>query len=232
MILDQATGLGQGIALGLAEAGADIAGVYNRRPPTETQARIEKLGRKFLGIRADLASIEPIPAIVEKIVARFGHLDILVNNAGVARFAPVLEAKPQDWQMMFEVNLLGAMLCTRAALPSMVERRRGWIINIASSAGIKGYVNQGGYCASKHALLGFTKVLALETRTQGIRVHAICPGGVDTDMARTHRDAGDSPDDWMQPEEVARAVVFLASFDGVAMIDNIILRRYKATPWP
>jgi len=135
-------------------------------------------------------------------VAELGPVDILVNNAGVARFAPVAEAKEQDWRTMFEVNLLGALLCTQAVLPSMMERRRGWIINISSSAGIKGYVNQSGYCASKHGLLGFSKVLALETQPYGIRVHAICPGAVDTRMARTHRNI-DDPGDWMQPEEVA-----------------------------
>jgi NAD(P)-dependent dehydrogenase (short-subunit alcohol dehydrogenase family) len=114
----------------------------------------------------------------------------------------------------------------------MIERGRGWIINVSSSAGIKGYVEQSGYCASKHGLLGFAKALALETQPHGIRVHTLCPGAVDTDMARTHRDVGDTPDDWMQPEEIADTVVFLASQGGVAMIDNVILRRYKATPWP
>jgi len=226
-------GIGRATALALAREGAAVAVTARSVDQIEETARlVREAGGRAAAIAADIRQADEVERMAQTAARELGPIDILVNNAGVARFAPVLEAKPQDWQMMFEVNLLGAMLCTRAALPSMVERRRGWIINIASSAGIKGYVNQGGYCASKHALLGFTKVLALETRTQGIRVHAICPGGVDTDMARTHRDAGDSPDDWMQPEEVARAVVFLASFDGVAMIDNIILRRYKATPWP
>lgn len=168
--------------------------------------------------------------MVETAVAALGPIDTLVNNAGIARFAPVVKAKVEDWQAMLDVNLIGPLLCTQAVLPSMLERKRGWIINIASASAIKGYVNQSGYCASKHALLGFAKALALETREHGIRVHCICPGGVDTEMAGLNPSFEDRAD-LMRPEEIADTVVFLASMDGVAMIDNVVMRRYKATPW-
>ncbi len=225
-------GIGRAVALALAQEGAAVAvAARSQDELAETARLVREGGGRAIAVPTDIRRREHVQALVATTVAELGPVDILVNNAGVARFAPVAEATEEDWRMMFEVNLLGALLCTQAVLPSMVERRRGWIINISSSAGIKGYVNQSGYCASKHGLLGFSKVLALETQPYGIRVHAICPGAVDTRMARTHRNI-DDPGDWMQPEEVAATVVFLASMEGVAMIDNVVMRRYKATPWP
>jgi len=225
-------GIGRAVALALAQEGAAVAvAARSQDELAETARLVREGGGRAIAVPTDIRRREQVQALVATTVAELGPVDILVNNAGVARFAPVAEAKEQDWRTMFEVNLLGALLCTQAVLPSMMERRRGWIINISSSAGIKGYVNQSGYCASKHGLLGFSKVLALETQPYGIRVHAICPGAVDTRMARTHRNI-DDPGDWMQPEEVAATVVFLASMEGVAMIDNVVMRRYKASPWP
>ena len=225
-------GIGRAVALALAQEGAAVAvAARSQDELAETARLVREGGGRAIAVPTDIRRREHVQALVATTVAELGPVDILVNNAGVARFAPVAEATEEDWRMMFEVNLMGALLCTQAVLPSMMERRRGWIINISSSAGIKGYVNQSGYCASKHGLLGFSKALALETQPHGIRVHAICPGAVDTRMARTHRNI-DDPGDWMQPEEVAATVVFLASMEGVAMIDNVVMRRYKATPWP
>jgi len=225
-------GIGRATAVALAREGAAVA-VTSRdaRMLGETVGLVSDAGGECVAVPADIRDADEIRQMVRTVVEALGQVDILVNNAGVARFEPVLTAKAEDWRLMFEVNLLGAMLCTQAVLPSMIERGRGWIVNISSSAGVKGYVEQGGYCASKHGMIGFAKALALETQPHGIRVHTICPGAVDTDMARTHRDI-DDPEDWMQPEEVAATVVFLASMDGVATIDNVIMRRYKATPWP
>ena len=225
-------GIGRATAIALAREGASVAiAARSHDQVLETAALIAHSSCPALGIIADLRKPDDIRNMVEQTVAQLGPIDILVNNAGIARFAPVLEAKPEDWQAMFAVNLIAPLLCTQAVLPSMMARRRGWIINISSSAGIKGYVEQSGYCASKHGLLGFAKVLALETQRHGIRVHTLCPGAVDTDMARQNRNI-DDPSVWMQPEEIAETVVFLASFDGVAMIDHIVMRRFKATPWP
>ena len=225
-------GIGRATALALARAGAAVA-VTGRdaRMLEETVGLVSDAGGTAVAVVADIRSEDEVRQMARTVADALGPVDILVNNAGIARFEPVVTAKPDDWRLMFEVNLLGALRCTQAVLPAMLERRRGWIVNISSSAGIKGYVEQAGYCASKHGMLGFAKALALETRGLGIRVHTLCPGAVDTDMARTHRDV-DSPDDWMQPEEIADTVVFLVSMDGVAMIDHVILRRDKATPWP
>ncbi len=225
-------GIGRATAIALAREGARVAvAARSMDGLDETVLQVSKAGGRALAIPADVTSRDDVQFMAAAAAEHLGPIDILVNNAGIARFAPVLEAKPEDWQAMFAVNLIAPLLCTQAVLPSMIERGRGWIINISSAAGIKGYVEQSGYCASKHGLLGFAKVLALETQRHGIRVHTICPGAVDTDMARQNRNI-DDPSDWMQPEEIAETVVFLASFDGVAMIDNIVMRRYKATPWP
>ncbi|HPD16548.1 MAG TPA: SDR family oxidoreductase [Planctomycetota bacterium] len=221
-------GIGRAIAQALAREGAKVAVAARSREQVEETAGL--LGRAALGIVADVRRPDDVRRMAEQAVAGLGPIDLLVNNAGVARFAPILQATVADWQAMFDVNVLGALLCTQAVLPSMLERRRGWIINIASSSSVKGYVDQSGYCASKHALLGFAKVLALETRDAGIRVHCICPGGVDTEMAGQNP-SFESRADLMRPEEIAELVVFLASLDGVMMIDNVVVRRYKATPW-
>jgi 3-oxoacyl-[acyl-carrier protein] reductase len=225
-------GIGRVTALALAREGAAVAVAARSLDQIEETARqIRGQGGRAVAVQADIRLADQVRRVVETTVQELGPIDILVNNAGVARFAPVIEAKPDDWRAMLEVNLFGPLYCTQAVLPSMIERKRGWIINIASSAGVRGYVEQSGYCASKHALIGFSKVLALETQRHGIRVHCICPGAVDTDMARTNRNI-DDPADWMQPEEVAETVVFLASLGGVAMVDNVVMRRFKATPWP
>ena len=225
-------GIGRATALALAREGAAVAVAARSAEALDDTARlVREANGRALALLADITQRDDVARLVASVAEQLGPIDILVNNAGIARFAPVLEAKVEDWQAMFEVNLLGPLLCTQAVLPSMIARRRGWIINISSAAGIKGYVEQSGYCASKHALLGFAKVLALETQRHGIRVHTLCPGAVDTDMARQNRNI-DDPSDWMHPEEIAQTVVFLASFDGVAMIDNIVMRRFKATPWP
>lgn len=225
-------GIGRATALALARAGAAVA-VTGRDTGKleETIGLVSDAGGECVAVAADLRDPDEVRQMVATVAGALGPVDTLVNNAGVARFEPVVSAQAEDWRLMFEVNLLGAMLCTQAVLPAMIERRRGWIINISSSAGVKGYPGQAGYCASKHGLIGFAKALALETQPHGIRVHSLCPGAVDTDMARTYRNH-DDPADWMQPEEIADTVVFLAAMDGVAMIDNIVLRRYKATPWP
>jgi len=222
-------GIGRAIALALAREGAAVA--VAARSADQVEETVRLLTPPAVGIVADVRKPDDVRRMAERAVAGLGPIDILVNNAGVARFASVLEATVEDWRLMFDVNLIGPLLCTQAVLPSMLERKRGWIINVSSNAGVKGYPNQSGYCASKHGLLGFAKALALETRDSGVRVHSICPGGVDTDMAGQNPSFGDRAE-LMKPEEIADAVVFLAAQDGLMMIDNIVMRRYKATPWP
>jgi NAD(P)-dependent dehydrogenase (short-subunit alcohol dehydrogenase family) len=128
------------------------------------------------------------------------------------------------------INARAVFFACKAVLPSMRRRKQGRIIIIASSAGKKGYVGQSAYCASKHAVIGLAKVLALETHGQGIRVHVICPGGVDTRLVRNGRTDVDVSE-YMQPEEIAEAAVFLATQRGLAVVDELYIRREGATPW-
>jgi 3-oxoacyl-[acyl-carrier protein] reductase len=225
-------GIGRACAVALAGGGASVAvTARSAHELQETVQLINEAGGEGVAVPADVSNKDEVEQMVHTVVQGLGPVDILVNNAGVARFAPVVEATEEDWRLMLDVNLFGTLYCTQAVLPAMIERQSGWIINISSSSGLKGYPNQGGYCASKHAVNGFAKALALETQEHNIRVHTLCPGAVDTELARDHRDAGDDPEDWMQPEEIAETVVFLASLDGVATLDRIALRRMKATPW-
>jgi 3-oxoacyl-[acyl-carrier protein] reductase len=225
-------GIGRACAVALASEGASAAvTARSAHELQETVQLINEAGGEGVAVPADVSNKDEVEQMVHTVAEGLGPVDILVNNAGVARFAPVAEAAEDDWRLMLDVNLFGTLYCTQAVLPSMIERQRGWIINISSSSGLKGYPNQAGYCASKHAVNGFAKALALETQDQNIRVHTLCPGAVDTALARQHRDAGDAPEDWMQPEEIAETVVFLASLDGVATIDRLAIRRMKATPW-
>jgi 3-oxoacyl-[acyl-carrier protein] reductase len=224
-------GIGRCTALALAREGAAV-GVTARSADQldQTVNLIREAGGTALAVPADVSHRDEVNAAVRQVAETLGPIDILVNNAGVARFASVLDSTEEDWRTMFEVNALGALFCVQAVLPSMIERRQGWIISVSSTTGIKGYPEQSAYCASKHALMALAKVLALETQEHGIRVHAICPATTDTDMVRGVRTI-DGPSEWIKPEEIAETVVFLASFDGNAMIDNVVVRRYPTTPW-
>ncbi len=221
VVTGSATGLGQGIAVGLAEAGADIAGVYNRRTPEQTQARVQKLGRKFLGIQADLITIEPVAQIIEKTVSHFGRLDILVNDAGIIRRAPSVEYTEKDWDDVMNVNLKSVFfLCQAAARQFMKQGSGGKIINIASLLSFQGGILIPPYTASKSGLSGITKLLANEWAKDNININAIAPGYMETDAAmpllkdpvRSKSLMARIPAArWGQPEDLQGLAVFLAS---------------------
>ena len=131
-------------------------------------------------------------------------------------------------------NVRGVFLTCREVLPEMIERRRGRIINVGSTAGRRGYEEQGAYCASKHALAGLSKVLAIEAQKHGVRVQMLSPGGVLTglssDLRASRGESEDSPE-WMTTEEIARAAIYLCTQDGAAITDELILRRFASEPW-
>ena len=221
IVTGSASGLGQGIAVGLAEAGADIAGVYNRRVPEDTRARVEKLGRRFLGIQADLVSIEPVAGIVEQTVAEFGHVDILVNDAGIIRRSPSVDYSEKDWDDVMNINLKSVFfLCQAAARQFIKQKSGGNIINIASLLSFQGGILIPPYTASKSGISGITKLLANEWAKDNINVNAIAPGYMETDAALPLlRDPVRSKSlmaripaaRWGQPEDLQGMAVFLAS---------------------
>lgn len=225
------TGIGRAIAFALAREGASVC-VCGRTESTidETANLIQDSGGKALAIPADVSREENVSDLVERTRSKFGFIQILVNNAGIAHFKNLWELTPDEYDTMMDVNARGTYLTCRAVIPEMIEKRNGRILNIASVAGVRPYPAQGGYCASKHAQLALSKVLSLEVQEYGITVQAISPGGVDTPLARGIRDDVDF-NEWMRPEEVAEAAVYLLSQEGVAVTDHLVLRREKAQPW-
>lgn len=216
-----ATGLGKAMATGLAEAGADIVGVYHTHTPDDTQKQIEATGKKFLGIQANLVSIKPIPEIVDQTIKTFGKVNILVNNAGIIRRTPSLEFTEKDWDDVMNINLKSVFfLCQAVARQFVSQGTGGKIINIASLLSFQGGILIPSYTSSKSGMRGLTQLLANEWAKHNINVNAIAPGYMETDNTAPLRNdpvrnkaileripAGH----WGKPEDLQGVVVFLAS---------------------
>src|SRR5262249_43274610 len=172
-------GIGAAIARALAAAGAEVT-ILGRTISTLDQ-HAEALRRDGLSVKVSPLDVMD-EASVTQAFAKVRDLDILVNNAGIAHAASFEKTAPADWERLFRVNVLGAVLCSQQVLPKMIERKWGRIVNIASTAGLKGYTRLSAYTASKHALIGMTRALALETATTGVTVNAVCPTYTETDM--------------------------------------------------
>lgn len=223
-------GIGRAIALALSEEGCDVAVSARTSAEIEKTAReIEMFGVRGLAIKADVANPAEVEYMFNETLRNFSTLDIFVNNAGIAIFKPFLDLTIQDWDATMSVNLRGAFLCAQRAAQIMVKQGYGTIINICSSASKKAYINQSAYVASKHGMLGLSRALALELKPYKIKVHAICPGGVDTKLTADARPEVDRSD-WMKPEDIAHVVMMLLTQHQRATIDEIYIRRYDASP--
>ena len=225
-------GLGQAMALGLAEAGADVAGVYSHAYE-ETQAQVEALGRRFLAVRCDLrqATVARLGEVVDQVVKELGRLDILVNNAGIIRRTPALEYSEQDWDDVIAVNLKAVFFLSQAAARVMAEQGGGKIINVASMLSFQGGILIPPYTAAKSGVAGLTRALANEWAAKGINVNAIAPGYMTTDVtaalradpARNQAILARIPaGDWGQPADLKGVVVFLASAAAQYMHGSIV----------
>ncbi len=223
-------GIGRAIAVALAEAGCDVAAVARSESEIEETAEMVRgLGRNALAVAADISRADPVASAFSRVADDLGPIDILVNNAGYFVLKPIAETSLDEFDRTMSVNVRGVFLCVKAALPSMIERKTGFILNIASTSSKRWYPGQGAYCSSKHAVLGFTKVLAEEMREHNVRVSAILPGGVNTRLVQEQRD--DIVDDeWMDPEDIGKLAVFLATAPPKAAIDEVVIRRYAASP--
>jgi len=195
------------------------------------QAEIQAFGGDAASFPTDVSREADVIALIRDTLGHFGRLDILVNNAAIGVFGPLVEATADQWDQVMAVNARGPFLMCREAIPYLKQQERSFIINISSAVGIKGYPNQALYTASKHALMGMTKALAREVHQDGIRVHAVCPGGVDTQLIGNARPDLDQSV-LMQPQEIADIVLFLVTRQGNAVIDEIQVRRQVSTPWP
>lgn len=207
-----------------------IVGPTNAPDPSTLLRAGRSVGpTRAIALEGDVASEESVADFVAEATRQLGEIDILINNAGAFALSSVAETTIEDWDHIMGVNARGVFLCAKAVLPAMIARQDGCIINIASMAALKPYPNQSAYCASKHAVLGFSKVLADEMREHNVRVTAICPGGVDTDMVRAQRPDWE-PEMLMAPEDVAGAAVFVAKLSPRAAIDVLPMRRWAASP--
>ncbi len=182
LVTGASRGIGREIALAYAREGADVACNYNRSPAEAEQlvAEIEALGRSAIAVPADVARLDEVERMVEASLGRFGRIDVLVNNAGFATLHKIEEMPVEAWDAMIAAHLRGTFLTTRLVLPQMLERQRGWIINIASQLAYKGRENLAHYCAAKAGIIAFTKVLALEVSRRGVYANCIAPGPIET----------------------------------------------------
>jgi NAD(P)-dependent dehydrogenase (short-subunit alcohol dehydrogenase family) len=230
-------GIGRAIARALTAAGAAVT-ITGRTEShlIETVGAGEAEGYAILDVTEETAVLHAF----RKAAAGHGPIDILVANAGAAESAPFLKADSAMFRRMIDVNLMGVAHACRAALPDMITRGRGRIVTIASAAGLKGYAYVSAYVAAKHAVVGLTRALALETAASGVTVNAICPGYVETDMVsgslaaiaaktgKSHDEAlaamlRDNPQKRLiRPEEVAAACVWLASDEAAAVNGAVI----------
>ncbi len=220
VVTGSSTGLGQGIAIALAEAGADVAGVDYVASP-ETKTRVESRGRRFLEIVADLSSLEPVPGIVERTVKTLGRLDILVNNAGIIRRQDAVDFSEKDWDDVMNINAKTVFFLSQAAARRFIAQGTGGkIINIASMLSFQGGIRVPSYTASKSAVMGITRLMANEWAKHGICANAIAPGYMATNNTaalRADEDRSKAILDripagrWGTPADVQGAAVFLAS---------------------
>jgi 2-deoxy-D-gluconate 3-dehydrogenase len=220
LVTGASRGLGQAIAAGLAEAGADIACVSRSGNAAETRRLVEEAGRRFLDVAADLGDPAKRAGLADRVAGELGRVDILVNNAGSGeRFPP--EDYPDDkWRQLIEVHLHAAFDLSKQVAPSMFRRGRGKIINIGSLMCFEGGWEIPAYTAAKHGLAGLTKSLAVAWSSRGVNVNCIAPGYFDTELTeplRNHPVRGQQILDripcgrWGQPDELAGLAVFLAS---------------------
>ena len=213
-------GLGQGMSIALAKAGADIVGI-GTSSLEETKKEIDRLGKRFLGINADLIKVDKIDYIVEETIQKMGRVDILVNNAGIIRREDAINYTMQDWDDILNINLKTLFFLSQRVAKEFVKQGKGGkIINIASMLSYQGGIRVPAYTASKSGVMGLTKALANEWAEKGICVNAIAPGYMTTDNTKQLRDDEKRSAEileripagrWGTPDDLAGTVVFLAS---------------------
>jgi 3-oxoacyl-[acyl-carrier protein] reductase len=201
-------GIGKAIALALAKEGVNVILIARTQEDIDKVAvKVRSLRVKAVAIAADVSDINEVNAAIAQALSEFKTIDILINNAGIAAFGKFLELEPSTWEKIIQVNLMGTYYTTRAVLPNMIERQTGDIINISSTAGLKGNALTSAYSASKFAILGLTESLMQEVRKHNIRVTALTPSTVGTEMAKELKLTDGNPENVMQAEDIAELIV-------------------------
>lgn len=214
-------GIGRAIAIELGNLGAQV--VLAARGRTELEDTARSIGAKASVMPADVRNKTELQQLFEQVASVLGPVDILVNAAGLGIFGSVADFKDEDFETVIETNLRGIFFTSRFVLPSMIDRKRGHIINIASIAGKVGSANRAVYCASKFGVVGFTESLAEEVRQYGVRASVICPGSTDTRFSSAEI-SGKSRARMLRPEDVAHAVRMIVTQEPNSFISEIVMR--------
>lgn len=224
-------GIGREIALGLSRKGINVAITYNSNSAKaeEVVDELKKNGVKAIAIKGDSSIEEDVNSIVKEIEEELGTIDILVNNAGITKDNLLIRMKSEDWDDVLNVNLKGVFLCTKAVARGMMKKKYGKIINIASVVGVTGNAGQGNYSASKAGVIGFTKSMAKELASRGIRVNAVAPGFIQTDMTDVLKDEVKSEmlrniplNSFGTTKDISNVVNFLASEESDYITGQVI----------
>jgi len=224
-------GIGRAISVALAQENATIVLAARSIQQLQiTAEQVTKAGGQARIVHVELTEEKSIRNLIQVTGEKLGRLDILVNNAGVTHSAELGQTSTEDWQRCISINATAPFILCREALPLLKKSESAYIINIASVVGVKGYPLQSAYTASKHALRGMTMSLAEELRGSDIRVHLLCPGGVDTDMVDSVR-PDIAKDELIKPGEIAELVLYLVTHKGNAVVDELRIRRATSSPW-
>jgi NADP-dependent 3-hydroxy acid dehydrogenase YdfG len=216
-------GIGRAIATAFAAEGAAVAlAARSRAELAEVAAEVRARDGRALAVPTDVTQDGAVEALVEQTLADLGRLDILVTSAGTAAFGPLADSKPADWDGMLALNLRAVMVCCRAVLPAMIRQRSGTILNVSSIATKRALPGSAVYTATKAAIESFSRVLAEELRTHGVRVGVLVPGAVDTPIWDA---LGSTPprDKMLKAEDVARAAVLMATLPPHASLEELTL---------
>ena len=224
------SGIGRGVALALAQAGAQVVVCGRRLHPIEETVRvIQQKAGQALGVQADVSQPEDVERLVQAALQAFGSLDILINNAGVSGGAQIHTHEIQDWERVMATNLRGPFLLARAVLPILQAKRSGHIINISSESGLEYYPGDGAYGISKHALNAMGEYIQRENQDYNIRVNTICPGMVVSEM--TQDSPGLDHAKCLYPEDIADLVLWLLTRRPNIKIGTPILIQTMLNPW-
>jgi 3-oxoacyl-[acyl-carrier protein] reductase len=220
VVTGSSRGIGRGCAVALARYGADVVVTYveSQKKAEDTVEKIQKMGRKSVAVHVDVSREDEVKSLFEKTIAEFGHIDILVNNAGIHQHLKTWELSLKDWERVINVNLTGVFLCSREAVFHMKEAQSGSIVTISSCVGYTGTDHEIHYASTKAGITGFTKSLALEMAPYKVRINAVAPGFIATDMVLPLTD--EELRDILSliplnrlgnPEDIGDVVAFLAS---------------------
>lgn len=218
-------GIGRALAFALGKAGWSV-GICARtaHKVTGLLKELAATGITTAGLQCDVSNPDQVTALIEHVTARLGPVDALINNAGVLIARPLGDLSLEEWEKTFAINVRALFLTARAVIPSMRERGTGSIVNVASLAGRNGFAGGTAYCASKHAVMGFSKALMMEERKNGIRVIAVCPGSVATQLLVDQPMLPVNADRILQPEDVASTIVAALELPERALVSELDIR--------